>query len=187
VTPLPKQSRAYQAALSRPGGYKARELAGRLSGQDSCLVDELVRLLTGPYVGTRCVVYCETLAVLALAEAALSRVGIDSCSIQGSTDGEARTDLIDRFKAGEAQVLLGSRVLERGVDGLQCVDLLITLDCSEVADREGQREGRIVRLGSAFTTVEHVVLLPDTPLVRKKWARLEQRGHRATQMLTASR
>jgi len=180
------QRLAYQAGERVGGttGHTIREVAGRHEGNVSCLVDELVAQLTGPYAGRQAVVYCDTLAVLSLAADALRAAGIAAVKIQGDVKQERREELVASFRDGWAQVLLGSSVLERGLN-LQCANLLISLDSSWTDDRETQREGRIRRIGSEHEHAEHLVLLPDTELVRRKAQRVQLRGRLATSILTA--
>jgi hypothetical protein len=75
-------------------------------------------------------------------------------------------------------VLLGSRVLERGLN-LQHCRLLISLDPSWNPARERQREGRIRRIGSQHPTYEHIVLLPDTALTGIKMSKLARKANTA--------
>ena len=82
---------------------------------------------------------------------------------------KGRKDVIAKFLDSEGpQVLLGSKILERGLN-LQEVRVLISLDPSYNPAREVQREGRIRRIGSPHDTYEHLTLLPDTPDARAKW------------------
>ncbi|GAA4960504.1 helicase-related protein [Kineococcus glutinatus] len=181
----PLQRTAYEHAAARSGapGAKAREVAGRHAGAVSSLVDELVAQLTGPYAGRQAVVFCESLEVLPLAAAALEKVGISSVTIEGKVPQTQREPAVRAFRDGHVQVLLGSRVLERGLN-LQCANLLISLDSSWTEDREVQREGRIHRIGSLHEIAEHLVLLPDTPLSREKLHRVRLRGHVARSILS---
>lgn len=72
------------------------------------------------------------------------------------------------------RVLLGSRVLERGLN-IQCASALYTLGSSWNPGREAQREGRIRRIGSPHATYEHVTFLMDHPHERRKWAQLRRK------------
>lgn len=74
--------------------------------------------------------------------AALDAVGISSVAVKGKVPQEEREQAVARFRRGEVQVLLGSSVLERGLN-LQTANLLVSLDCSWAEDRETQREGHL--------------------------------------------
>ncbi|MEZ0167048.1 helicase-related protein [Kineococcus sp. LSe6-4] len=182
----PTQQKAYETGSRMGGsaGHKRQETAGRHHEDVSCLVDELVAQLTGPYAGRQAVVYCETLAVLPLAAAALAAVGISSVAIEGKVPQEEREQAVARFREGQVQVLLGSSVLERGLN-LQTANLLISLDSSWTDDRETQREGRIRRIGSKHEQAHHLVLLPETKLARRKAERVQLRAEMARSVLAS--
>ncbi|PRY05315.1 DEAD/DEAH box helicase [Kineococcus rhizosphaerae] len=180
----PAQQKAYEngSRIGGSTGHKKQEVAGRHHEDVSSLVEELVAQLTGPYAGRQAVVYCESLAVLPLAAAALAAVGISSTAIEGKVPQAEREHAVARFCAGQVQVLLGSSVLERGLN-LQTANLLISLDSSWTDDRETQREGRIRRIGSEHEQAHHLVLLPETKLVQRKVAKVQLRAELARSVL----
>jgi superfamily II DNA or RNA helicase len=114
------------------------------------------------------------LAVLDLAESALITAKISFARVDGSVTSEDRSRAILAHQRGEVRVLLGSKVLEHGLN-LQHCPVLFSLDSSWNPARERQREGRIRRIGSPWNRVEHVGLLPDTPLARAKDARIDEK------------
>jgi len=99
--------------------------------------------------------------------AALDRLGVNYRNIQGKTNDLDRALALDQFRTDpNVQILVASKVLEFGVDGLQehC-RVMISVGSSWSWTREGrQRVGRINRLGSAFNTYEHVTYYPDLPV-----------------------
>lgn len=173
-----RQERAYKAASGRTdarAASTAKEQAGRLSGRDSALVDELLRILQD--INEKVIVYCETKALLTLVQERLDLAGIGHVRIDGDVHKSDRDDVIATFRDdADVQVLLGSKVLEYGLN-LQFVRVLISLDVSWNPGREHQREGRMTRIGSPHTTYQHTALLPDTPQIKqRKRAVLERKG-----------
>jgi SNF2 family DNA or RNA helicase len=172
----PAQRDAYDAAAQKfgVGSVGAMETAGKLSGSDSALVDALLKELA--VIGDeQAVVYCETLDALDLAAGRLDEAGVAYVRIEGKIKDAERVEAVEMFRQGDVRVLLGSRVLERGLN-LQHCRTLISLDASWNPARERQREGRICRIGSPHATFRHLTLLPDTPLTRAKLGKLASKG-----------
>ena len=110
----------------------------------------------------------EPLPTLDRVQELLDAAGVGWVRIDGKRGG--RKDALRDFEHDpEVRVLLGTRVLERGLN-LQHARLLVSLDSSYNPAREAQREGRICRIGSPHATYEHVTFLGDTPTTREKWA-----------------
>ncbi|MEI5672627.1 MULTISPECIES: DEAD/DEAH box helicase [unclassified Nocardioides] len=168
----PAQKQEYDAASQRQGRatLQAMDALSKAFRSDSPLIDALLVELHKRH-RQQVVIYCELLFVLDLVEQELQTRGISYARIEGKVKEDERAAAVERFRSGEAQILLGSRVLERGLN-LQHCRTLISLDVSWNPARERQREGRLRRIGSSFDAVEHVMLLPDTPLVAAKWAKL---------------
>lgn len=97
----------------------------------------------------------------------LDRLNIPYRNISGKMDETERARALDAFTSDPSvKILVASKVLEFGVDGLQehC-RVMISIGSSWSWTREGrQRVGRINRLGSAFNTYEHVTYYPDVPV-----------------------
>ncbi len=170
-----EQQRAYDAGRGRGGllGHHARERAGLLSEDVSALAAEATRYLLSRR--DKAIVYSESLDHLGVLEAHFRHAGITCQRIDGAVSGADRNAAVGAFCSGrEPRVLLGSRVLERGLN-LQTCRLLLSLGSSWNPAREDQREGRIRRIGSAHASVEHITFLPDTPHERKKLTRLRSR------------
>ncbi len=172
------QQKAYDAASKKFGraAVVAMEQAAKAAGVESRLVDELMVEL-GAMGDEQAIVYCEYLWVLDLVEERLNNEGVTYARIEGKIKDADRALAVDAFRSGGARVLLGSRVLERGLN-LQHCRRLISLDASWNPARERQREGRIRRIGSVHETFRHLTLLPDTPLTRGKLIQLA--GKRAS-------
>lgn len=172
------QQAEYDAAARQTGlsGFHKQQAAGLRAGTSSVLIDALMEELLRS--GEPTIVYCESLEMLALAAERFSAAGIEYRQIEGKTTSEDRSDAVQEFRDGGVYVLLGSSVLEHGLN-LQTCRKLISLDSSWNPQRENQREGRIRRIGSPHATYEHITLLPDTPLTRKKVGRLEKKSRMA--------
>jgi hypothetical protein len=173
------EQRAYDAGAESWGlyGHQQREKAPKTAGTDSALIAALMEELSAREP-EQAVVYCESLDMLALAGERLSASGVTHVVIEGKVSQEDRTKAVDAFRAGEVRVLLGSKVLEHGLD-LQHCRVLISVDSSWNPERERQREGRIRRIGSPHATFEHLTLLPDTPHTRNKLATVEKKSRLA--------
>jgi SNF2 family DNA or RNA helicase len=137
------------------------------------LVDAFIREVQA-LGGEQAVVYCETLQILDQAAKRLTELGITFAHIQGDDTPKKRAAAVQAHRDGEVQILLGSNVVERGLN-LQRCRRLISLDSSWNPGRENQREGRLCRIGSAHETYEHVILLPDTGLVHAKQGILDRK------------
>jgi SNF2 family DNA or RNA helicase len=177
VTLPTRQLAAYEKATSGLQGFHQQQKAGLLAGGSSALVDALVRELKARGE-EQAIVYSETLQMLDLIQARLTELDISNVRVEGENTDHERTQAVTDFRNGDVRVLLGSRVLERGLN-LQHCRLLISLDSSWNPKREHQREGRICRIGSPHASYEHMTLLPDTPLVRSKQATLERKTRSA--------
>jgi SNF2 family DNA or RNA helicase len=118
-------------------------------------------------------VYAHNLEHLDIMGDLLKARGIGFVRIEGRTEGSERLDAVDEFNDDPSvRVMLGSRVLERGLDALKIASSLVTLGCSDNPAREAQREGRVRRIGSPHATYEHITFMLDHPHDRKKWADL---------------
>ncbi len=88
-----------------------------------------------------------------------------------------RAGAVVRFREDPTvRVLLGTRVLERGIDGLQHAAVLLTLGSSFNPAREDQRVGRLRRPGSPHALVRHVTFLAETDHERRKWCTVQRRA-----------
>lgn len=180
VTLSKAQREAYDRAAKKSVG--AMEAAGKSSGVNSVLVDALLVELHKIH-GEQAVVYCETLDVLDLVAKQLTDRRISFARIEGKVKESERAAAVALHRNGDARVLLGSRVLERGLN-LQHCRVLISLDASWNPARERQREGRIRRIGSPHDNFRHLTLLPDTPLTRLKLGKLARKDATASAVRT---
>ncbi|MGE3811032.1 MAG: helicase-related protein [Candidatus Nanopelagicales bacterium] len=170
----PAQLHDYERARRWRGryGHQKREQAGRSSGGASALAQAALPLLLGS--GDHVIGYAENPHVHeAIIGPALDSARAHWLLIDGSTEQGKRDRYVAAFKSDDGpRILLGTRVLERGLN-LQHCRRMVSLDASDNPAREAQREGRVRRLGSPHDTYEHLTLLPNTPDAHAKWKRLQ--------------
>ena len=94
----------------------------------------------------------------------------------GEADASARTDVMEKFVSGELDVLIGSRPIGLGVDGLQArCNRLILLSLPWTHAAFEQVIGRIYRQGSAFADVEVIIPQLTIDVDGQKWSWDESR------------
>jgi SNF2 family DNA or RNA helicase len=167
------QRQAYEEAAEQPGreAVVAMAAASHARGYASPMVDMLLEELATR--DDQVIVRSDDPAVLDLAEERLWR-GASYVRIDGSVKPDLRRDAIGQFRAGGVQILLGTKLVGRGIDLSNCNDL-ISLDLPWSPSDAYQQEGRMRRLGSPHPTYRHLALLPDTPLTRSKLRMLDRR------------
>lgn len=176
-----KAQRGKQAPLDKYKSMdRACELVGRKGFEQSCKVEELIRLLgyglDDP--DQKVIVRATYLGVLDVAERELTRAGYRYVRIDGGSDKSERVEALEAFRDDPSvSVLLGSKVIERGLN-LQFCRAVISLGCSENPQREAQLLGRVRRAGSTFHTVDFITVLSDTEHERRKLARLDEKRRR---------
>ena len=109
---------------------------------------------------------------LAVAEAAtktLTNMGYTAATVHGKMTKLRKNDVIEEFKAGKLQALVGTQTLATGTDGLDKVcDLLVILDDTDDGAMRRQLIGRIMPRGEA-TSQPHsnrVVRIVSEPIVQ---------------------
>jgi superfamily II DNA or RNA helicase len=88
----------------------------------------------------------------------VSSLGFKVGTYTGDEDSFIREENLNKFIAGDIDILIGSRPIATGVDGLQAVCnrmVLITLPWTD--SEYTQLKGRIFRQGSAFGEVEFII------------------------------
>ena len=93
---------------------------------------------------SRLIVFVRTRVRAERVEKALERKGIASCNLHGGKDQIARTEIMNRFKAGEFNILIATDVSARGID-VANVDYVINYDLPEKAENYVHRVGRTGR------------------------------------------
>lgn len=162
--------------------YQPHEERGGLWGSNKC--EEISRRPCPPavadWLGARpevpkAIVYAQNHERLNVLARMLEARRIDFTRIDGTKNDAERERALARFRDDpDTRVLLGSKVLERGLN-LQHCRVLLSLDSSWNPAREAQRVGRICRIGSPHASVQHVTFLGDVPITRRKVAQLNKR------------
>ena len=75
---------------------------------------------------------------------AMARVNIDTLTIHGEKDQHERSDVLDQFKSGDANILIATDVSARGID-IPHIEYVINYDLPEVAENYVHRVGRTGR------------------------------------------
>lgn len=118
VKPTSAQLKALQSAEAVDGLARtlAFDKAGAFADGESALATAAIRLLIDN-PGTKDVVYAERLELLDIIQGLLEDSGITFVRIQGENNTKERKNALDQFNNNpEIQVLLGSKVLERGLN-----------------------------------------------------------------------
>lgn len=141
--------------LVTPGNFLHDEVASVLIAQ----------IMDSP---TPVLVFAVHTAVVDATIRTLSRAGYTALGVTGKMTGPAKNFIIEEFKAGSAQALVGTQTLATGTDGLDKVcDTLVILDDTEDDSMRRQLIGRIMPRGEATTTTHsnRVVRIVATPSV----------------------
>ena len=161
----PGQSLAQMSRCLLLSAEATLQIAG-FSGEESTVTDALLGRLTG-FRG-RSVVFSEYVGLLSHVAAALLAAGREAYVVSGTTPPKDRVASLTAWCSSPGAVLLGTKVLEVGLN-LQAAGQLFSLGSSWNPAREIQRVGRIRRIGSEFATVNHTYLLADLKLERTRW------------------
>jgi superfamily II DNA or RNA helicase len=101
----------------------------------------------------------------------ISSLGYSVGTFTGEESIELRGSYIDKFINGELDIIVGSRPIGTGVDGLQKVcNRIIVLSLPWTESEYTQLKGRIYRQGSLFKDVEIVIPQVVIPLNEKEWS-----------------
>lgn len=101
------------------------------------------------------VIFCNRKRDIATLRSSLERHGLDALALHGDMTQSARNDALNKFKLGEARMLVASDVAARGLDieGLSHVfNFDVPINPEDYVHRIG-RTGRAGRSGRAFTLV----------------------------------
>lgn len=180
------QAVAYQQAqrlhipLTR---HKGEEKACAHAAGRSAVAEAAVSLIVEHPEQAKTVVYAFRLDVLDIAAGLLEAAGVRWVRVDGTLKKGEREEALRAFRDDrEVRVLLGSNVLERGLN-LQHADVLLSMGSTWNPAAEAQRVGRIRRIGSPHAQVRHVTFLTHTPHDRAKWAKVAQRSEDSQQVL----
>jgi SNF2 family DNA or RNA helicase len=181
----PPQRAAYDRAEKLIGllRHQRREEACGWVNNRSAKAEAAVNwLLRRPDVD-KVVVWAERLDHLTVMAYLLDAARIRWVRIDGSNDQDERAAAADAFRDDpEVRVLLGSNVLQRGLN-LQHARVLLSLGSTFNHADDEQRAGRIRRIGSPHATYEHVTFVTNTPHEWRKAATVATRADDAAAVL----
>lgn len=107
------------------------------------------------------IIFVKTRATASQLEQRMSSEGHQVVALTGALEGSARDQVIDRFREGNAKVLITTNVLARGID-VQSVTMVINYDVPDTVDGKADAEtflhrvgrtGRFGKVGVALTLV----------------------------------
>lgn len=183
----PRQLAAYEHAARHRSPLKQatnRELACAFRGGHSAKAEGAVAWLRARPDVNKAVIFAENLAHLNIVERLLDASGIGWVGIDGTRSRGQRAAAAEAFKNDAAvRVLLGTRVLERGIDGLQHCGVMLSLGSTFNPAREEQRIGRLRRPGSPHLAVRHVTFSTATPHEQGKQDTLRRRRREAAALI----
>lgn len=93
---------------------------------------------------SRIIVFVRTRVRAERVAKAMARVGIETFTIHGEKDQQARSDVMNRFKAGECRILIATDITARGID-IPDVHYVVNYDLPELAENYVHRVGRTGR------------------------------------------
>jgi Helicase conserved C-terminal domain len=102
------------------------------------------------------VIYTQyTSEIVPMIQAFVERLGFTTAQFTGNESSAAREEIKNDFIQGTVQVLIGSSAMMMGVDGLQTrSNRIVVLSPPWTSEAMEQVEGRVIRPGSAFHSVE---------------------------------
>lgn len=178
--PTAPQRAAYMAADARRGGTTAALRGAILDfSAGSNQIDSLLAQLDSHT--DQCVIRTESVRMLDEVARRLKAAGVDHLRIQGATSKPGRQEAAARHRAGDTRALIGTRVLERGLNLQHCRNLYTVGESTWNPAREEQYEGRVRRLGSPHATFEHLTLAADLPLFKAQFGTQIRKSVFATQ------
>jgi superfamily II DNA/RNA helicase len=122
---------------------------------------EILKMLFSSDLGDRAIVFTNTKRNAQRVSDDLVAIGINSVTIHGDMQQQARERSFARFSEGKAQVLVATDVAARGLD-VDAVTLVVNLECPDdersYTHRIG-RTGRAGKVGTALTLIDWKDLL----------------------------
>lgn len=130
----------------------------------------------------RVVVFAGFHATLLYLRERLERLHFKVGLIYGKTSLEDRVNEVDRFTAGEVQILLSSEVGSEGID-LQCAHVVVNYDMPWNPMRVEQRIGRIDRVGQKSKVLHIINFNIDNTIEQRVYQKLYDKLSTATSVL----
>ncbi|MGY1685695.1 helicase-related protein [Geodermatophilus sp. SYSU D00867] len=169
LAPLRRLQRQEQVITGKRLGASSRALEAA----------QLVAGLVAQDPTTKVLVVAESLDELDAIANQFMGLGIGHANLRGDTAKDSRPRIVEDFKADPTVgVLLGSRVVERGLN-LQFCRHLVSVGLPDNPARLDQAVGRVIRYGSPFPRVDHWLVLNDHECDRKAISRLTRKEAQA--------
>lgn len=151
---------------------KTKEMIAGFDGNESAVTEVLLPLLAAR--SGQAVVFCEYRKLVGHVASSCRAAGIETYVLLGQMKASERQQSLASWRASDLGVLVGTEVLELGLN-LQTAPDLFSLGSSWNSAREIQREGRIRRIGSPFGTVRHTYLVADLQGERARWKVMQKK------------
>ena len=125
---------------------------------EQLLTEDKLKVIT-PYLRKGVIIYSYyTTAIVKQIENYVKSLGFKCGTYTGEESTRLRSENIKAFKSGKLDVLIGSKPIGTGVDGLQEVcDRMIIITLPWTDSEYTQLKGRIFRQGSNFDNVEFII------------------------------
>jgi superfamily II DNA or RNA helicase len=188
--PLSPEQSQLMAAADRHNGLGRHQrqkkiLTGKIGGPSAravATVDLIGEIVARDPLGKGLVI-AESLTELDAVAEGLTAHHIPWMQVQGATAKAERPGIIEDFRDDPTcPVLLGSRVLERGLN-LQFCRYLVTVGLPDNPARLEQQVGRIVRHGSPYDEVTHFVILAECAYDREAAERVLRKEENAAMVV----
>ena len=132
--------------------------------------------------GERVVLFATFHATLFYLRERLAQKGYRVALIYGKTSLAERVSEVERFRAGEVQILLSSEVGSEGID-LQCAHVVVNYDMPWNPMRVEQRIGRIDRVGQKARVLHIINFNIANTIEQRVFAKLHEKLSTATSVL----
>jgi superfamily II DNA or RNA helicase len=145
---------------------------GNISGVENLLAQKKLRTIEDE-IKKGTIVYSPWVNGMAdMLTTSISDMGFITEAYNGdSGDKVERKEILDRFRSGETDVLVCSKPISTGVDGLQkCCNKMIIISLPWTDADYTQLKGRIYRQGSVFDKVEFVIPQVVININDKSWS-----------------
>ena len=141
-----------EVTVSRPASASTTVVQGLVIVQDDQKRDALLALIKSQEV-KNAIVFCNRKRDVATLHTTLKKHGINAGALHGDMSQPARTETLEKFKAGDIQILVASDVAARGLD-VQDMSHVFNYDVpfspEDYVHRIG-RTGRAGKTGHSFT------------------------------------
>ena len=141
-----------EVTVSRPASANTNVVQGLVIVQDDQKRDALLALIKSQEV-KNAIVFCNRKRDVATLHTVLKKHGLNAGALHGDMSQPARTETLEKFKAGDIQILVASDVAARGLD-VQDMSHVFNYDVpfspEDYVHRIG-RTGRAGKTGHSFT------------------------------------